>query len=342
MRAPNFDNLLRVLNRDKPTRPTLFEFFLNGELYTKLAGYQKPEKGRVEEFQWLAKAFETAGYDYVTLTPPPGFQFGHRDQHDNKETISLNDYHSIYDEASFEAYEWPEVNTFDYSPYEQIGNLLPEGMKGIPYGPGGVLENVIQLVGYDTMCLMSIDNPELLKKIFDKVGKALVDYYKIVVEFSSVGAIISNDDWGFNTQTMLCPSDFEKFLFPWHKKIVEVGHKAGKPVILHSCGNLEKIMDNIIDDLKYDGKHSYEDNIMPVEEAYDIYHKRIAILGGIDLDFICRKSPEEVFQRSKAMITRSSNGGAYALGTGNSVPEYIPHENYFAMIEAVTEINYEC
>ena len=95
MREPNFDNLRRVLNREKPERPTLFEFFLNGELYTKLAGYQKPETGRVEEFQWLAKAFEAAGYDYVTLTSPPGFQFGYVAQHDNKKTISLNEYHSI-------------------------------------------------------------------------------------------------------------------------------------------------------------------------------------------------------------------------------------------------------
>jgi uroporphyrinogen decarboxylase len=337
MRTPNFDNILRVLNREKPTRPTLFEFFLNGDLYTKLAGYSKPERGRVEEFQWLAKAFESAGYDYVTLTPPPDFHFGRGAQHEGKQTISLNEYHSIYDEASFEAYRWPKVKTFDYSPYEKIGNLLPDGMKGIPFGPGGVLENVITLIGYDTMCLMTVDNPELLKKVFDKVGQALVDYYKEVVEFNSVGAIISNDDWGFNTQTMLCPADFEKFLFPWHKKIVEVGHKAGKPVILHSCGNLEKVMDKIIDDLGYDGKHSYEDNIMPVEKAYDIYHKRIAVLGGIDLDFVCRRSSEEVAQRSRKMIDRSSQDGSYALGTGNSVPEYIPHENYFAMIETATK-----
>ncbi len=35
---------------------------------------------------------------------------------------------------------------------------------------------------------------------------------------------------------------------------------------------------------------------MPVEEAYDRYHSRIAILGGIDLDFVCRSTPEQIYQ----------------------------------------------
>ena len=35
---PDFDNLLAVLQRRAPKRPTLFEFFLNGRLYERLAG----------------------------------------------------------------------------------------------------------------------------------------------------------------------------------------------------------------------------------------------------------------------------------------------------------------
>ena len=74
---------------------------------------------------------------------------------------------------------------------------------------------------------------------------------------------------------------------------------------------------------------------MPVEEAYEQYHDRIAILGGIDVDFVCRSTPEEVYARSRAMLERSASRGGYALGTGNSVPEYIPYENFIAMIDCV-------
>ena len=69
-------------------------------------------------------------------------------------------------------------------------------------------------------------------------------------------------------------------------------HAAGKPAILHSCGNLLDVMDDIIDEMGYDGKHSYEDAIQSVEDAYEAYHERIAILGGFDLDFVVRSAPE--------------------------------------------------
>ena len=128
-----------------------------------------------------------------------------------------------------------------------------------------------------------------------------------------------------------------KYVFPWHKRIVGAIHGAGKPAILHSCGHFERIIADVIEDMGYDGRHSYEDAILPVEESYERYGRRIAHLGGIDLDFVCRRSPQEVYERSKAMLERSASRGGYALGTGNSVPDYTPDEGYFAMLRAALE-----
>jgi uroporphyrinogen decarboxylase len=97
------------------------------------------------------------------------------------------------------------------------------------------------------------------------------------------------------------------------------------------------VIDDIVDDMQFDARHSYEDTIWPVEEAYESLHQRIAILGGIDVDFICRSTPEAVYERSKAMLLKTKGRGGYALGTGNSVPEYVPDEGYFAMIRAALE-----
>ena len=210
-------------------------------------------------------------------------------------------------------------------------------MKLIAYGPNGILENAIDLVGYEALCLMIYDDKQLVYDIFEQVGTRLVRYYELAARYECVGACISNDDWGFKTQTLLSPSDLRRFVFPWHKRIVATVHAAGKPVILHSCGFFFKIMGDIIDDIKFDGRHSYEDTIMPVEEAYEQYHDRIATLGGIDVDFVCRSTPEEVYARSAAMLERSAGRGGYALGTGNSVPDYVPDANYFAMIRAALD-----
>ena len=96
-------------------------------------------------------------------------------------------------------------------------------------------------------------------------------------------------------------------------------------------------MDDIVDRIGYDAKHSYEDAIMPVEQAYDRLAGRIAVLGGIDVDFICRSTPDQVYRRSLDMLERSADRGGYALGSGNSIPEFVPRDNYFAMLRAVTE-----
>jgi uroporphyrinogen decarboxylase len=173
--------------------------------------------------------------------------------------------------------------------------------------------------------------------IFNQVGACLVRYYEIVAAHPAVGACIDNDDWGYKTQTMFSPRQMRKFVFPWHKRIVETVHAAGKPVMLHSCGHFERILDDMTD-IGIDARHSYEDNILPVEDAYEKYRDRFAIFGGIDVDFVCRAAPAQVYERAKAMIKRTAERGGYALGTGNSVPDYVPDEGYFAMIWAALEL----
>jgi len=326
--------MLAVLHRQAPERPTLFEFFLNARLYARLGGPADPADPLGGQRQAL-RAYQQAGYDYVTLHGTD-LSFPTRVV-ESKASRSMSDLGIISDRASFEAYPWPDPAVMDYSRIALLGAQLPAGMKLIVYGPGGVLENVMQLFGYEQLCLLLVDDPALVQEVFDAVGARLVRYYELCVHYPGVGALISNDDWGFNTQTMLPPDLMRKYVFPWHQRIVAVGHDAGLPVILHSCGNLAPVMDDIIESMRYDGKHSYEDKICPVEEAYEIWGRRIAILGGIDLDFVCRATPAEITARSTAMLARSADRGSYALGTGNSVPEYVPDEHYFAMTAAALD-----
>lgn len=329
---PDFNNLLAVLRREAPARPTLFEFFLNDPLYRKIAGVDaNVQFSGHDGDRMVMQAFLRAGYDYVTLHAS-GMHFP-TSTVSHLASRSMNDTAIIFDRKTYEAYQWPDADSFDYSKLDMIGGELPEGMKIVVCGPGGVLENVMQLVGYEGLALMMMDDPELVEKIFEDVGSRLVRYYEISSPHPAVGAVISNDDWGFNAQTMLSPEDMRRYVFPWHERITDVIHAAGKPAILHSCGQLQDVMDDIIDGMHYDGKHSYEDKICPVEDAYERWGKRIAILGGIDLDFVCRSTPEQISARAQALLERSAERGSFALGSGNSIPHYVPDDNYFAMID---------
>ena len=95
----------------------------------------------------------------------------------------------------------------------------------------------------------------------------------------------------------------------------------------------------MITDLQFDARHSYEDNIVPVEQAYEQFEGRIATLGGIDMHFLVTKSPEEIYARARAMLEHTADRGGYALGSGNSIPNYVPFENLLAMNRAALEWN---
>jgi len=336
---PNFNNLLKVLNNERPNKATLFEFFLNDKLYSHLAKENiEAKSSNLDRLRIIIKAFYNAGYDYATIPTwyTDTLDFPKNDFH-HEESRSLNEGCMITDRESFDKYNWPDPEIGDYEIYNKLISDLPEGMKLIACGPGGVLETVIDLVGFENICIMSLMDAELTEEIFSNVGTRLLEYYKIIVKYDSIGALIVNDDWGFKTQTMLDTESMRKYVFPWHKKIVEVIHEAEKPAILHSCGNLDAVFNDVIDDMKYDGKHSFEDGIIPVEKAIPKWGDRISILGGIDMDFLARETPEMVYYRSRKLLEQSREKGGYALGSGNSIPDFIPYENYFSMLKAANE-----
>jgi uroporphyrinogen decarboxylase len=109
-------------------------------------------------------------------------------------------------------------------------------------------------------------------------------------------------------------------------------HEAGRLYLLHSCGKLDDIMEDLIGTVRIDAKHSFEDTIESVVDAKARWGDRIALLGGIDMDFLCRADEAEVRARVRLTLDRCGTRG-YCLGTGNSVANYLPVDNYLAMLD---------
>jgi uroporphyrinogen decarboxylase len=97
-------------------------------------------------------------------------------------------------------------------------------------------------------------------------------------------------------------------------------------------------MENMIS-IGIDAKHSNEDAIAPFEEWITLYSDRIGLLGGIDVDLLCMETAETIFKTvmEKGQKFRKQANG-YALGSGNSIPEYVPVEGYLAMVRAAHHI----
>ena len=68
-------------------------------------------------------------------------------------------------------------------------------------------------------------------------------------------------------------------------------------------------------------------------EAKRAWGDRIALLGGVDMDVLARGSEEEVRAYTRRCIEGCAPGGGWALGSGNTVANYVPTRNFLAMLD---------
>ncbi len=254
--------------------------------------------------------------------------------HSNKQR-SWPDEHqgTITSWKDFESYPWPDVDSFDFHPFEYLNNNLPDGMGLVSCHGGGVYEHLSWIMSFEGLCTAVHDDPELIQAITDAIGRIQQKFYATVLGLDSLVAVFPGDDMGYRKSTMVSPDILRKYILPWHKRFAELTHERGLPYYLHSCGNVLGIMEDLILDVEIDGKHSFEDAIVPAQEFQSAYGDRIAVLGGLDINILSAASPEEVGERARTLLEYCGGRGRYALGSGNSIPSYIPVANYLAMIE---------
>jgi uroporphyrinogen decarboxylase len=232
-----------------------------------------------------------------------------------------------------EQYPWPSVQEMDFSPFEYINDHLPEGMGLMTCHAGGIFEHLSQIMSLEGLCLALYDQPDLVRAVCERIGDLMVGFYGHLLDLDRLIAIFQGDDMGFRTGTLISPQDLRAYTLPWHERFARMAHERDVPYFLHSCGNLETIMEDLIDRVGIDGKHSYEDAILPVEDFQARYGSRIAVLGGVDVDILAASSPDQVRQRTRDLIETCGARGRYAVGSGNSIPSYIPAGNYLAMVD---------
>jgi uroporphyrinogen decarboxylase len=97
-------------------------------------------------------------------------------------------------------------------------------------------------------------------------------------------------------------------------------------------------MDGLID-IGIDAKHSNEDEIAPFHKWIDLYGDQIGLFGGIDVNILTLNGYDEVYRivLEKGREYRAKTKG-YGLGSGNSIPDYIPVDSFRGMIDAAKVI----
>jgi len=317
--SPRFEALLDVLWRRRiPAYVPFYELFVDRPIMATALGKEVTSTVDTVAFYYRA------GYDYVPVWPGVPIRTG--------SLVDTSRGYPITDRESFERFDWPGSDRITFTEFESVGAVLPAGMKIIGQ-TGGPFETAESLCGYAGLCCLLAGDRRLVHDLFERIGGLYEAIYSGMAKIPAVGSLVLSDDLGFKTQTLISPRDLRTFVFPLYRRLVRIIHDANKPCILHSCGNLTAVMDELIDEVGIDAKHSYEDAILPVQAAKRMYGSRIAILGGFDVDRLCRSTEREVREYTRGLVGDLGRTGGYALGSGNSIASYVPIEKYLAMLD---------
>jgi len=363
--GPDFDHFLKVLKRETTEGPVpLVELAVDAEIMSEVSGFDFPEGGLIRilksgeeadpeflqlgiKLMDLSLAFSDAvGYDYVTTFPivpvrRTNYEFKENPQQEGKVRSWQNESRGqITNRDEFEAFPWPAVEAVSIISLEYMAGKLPPGRKLLVF-IFGIFEDLKLLMGFENMAIASLEDPKLCDDILEKLTVLEERAVELSCAHPATGAIFYAEDMGFNTSTMLNPSWMREHVIHRHKRLADVAKKHGKPFMLHSCGQIDALMEDMIETVGIDARHAYQDNVEPVEEVYKKYGDRIAILGGLDVDTLARKTPDQVRARTRQILDACAPSGGFMMGTGNSVTNFCPVENYYAMVDEVRKFNEE-
>jgi uroporphyrinogen decarboxylase len=344
---PDYRHFEAAMRNRRPARLPLYEHIVVPAVMERVLGRKFADLGRsgkpadlAEFFRHFTEFFRRMTYDVVSfevgicgILPGGGAILGGRPG-------------PIQDRAAFERYPWADLprrfRELSQPRFEALTAALPPGMKAVGGVGNGLFEIAEDLVGLEYLPLMQVDDPDLYRDLFVRIGDLMIAIWS---EFlprhgDAFAACRFGDDLGFKSSLLTNPVTVHEHIVPQYRRVIAAIHAAGKPHLYHSCGCIFEVMEDILA-AGIDAKHSNEDAIAPFDRWIELYGRRIGLLGGFDMDFLCQKKPDEIEARvSEAGRRFRAAARGYALGSGNSIPDYVPVENYLAMVRGAQEIRH--
>ena len=333
---PDYRRFLKVLERKGDASYVPF-FEMMPNYFALLSGVEPPpvlgfgntSPHYLPTFGFYFQAMARMGFDIgiINICGFPGFPGRHP-----AGKVQAGD-GAIANWTDFEAYPWPSASQINVERMAETARLAPEGLGVWTGGHAPFEATMDELLGFDRLALLLYDDPARVRAVADRAGSIMIEVVDLCCSLPFMLGFDFSGDMGHKAGTMIAPAMLREIFLPWHRRACETAHRHGKKIILHSCGNLAAIMDDIVA-CGYDGKHSFEDTIQPgILELHHQYGRKLALLGGIDVDFLCRASEADIRRRVREYIAALAPNGGYCLGSGNSIPDFVPIDKYWAMLD---------
>lgn len=342
--VPNYENVVKAARNQWVEHIPLYEHGIGARAIYDITGdrpydiwFSRDMSESKEGFRQFWNFWKTMGYDTASM------EFGVCGALVGGGALGQHKDGCIKNRDDFNKYPWKEIpqRFFDfYGPYiRNFAETCPAGMKAVGGVGNGLFEAVQDLVGYIDLCFIRADDEELYADIFKAMGE--VEYAiwdRFMAEYSDVFCVLRfGDDLGYKSQTSISPDDIRRHIIPVYQRIISRVHQENKPFLLHSCGRIFDVMEDLIGTAKIDAKHSNEDQIAHFTQWVERYGDRIGNFGGIDTDVLCRYSPEYIREYILDCLDKVKGHGGIAFSSGNSIPDYVPTESYLVMIDTVRQ-----
>ncbi|MGE5602230.1 MAG: uroporphyrinogen decarboxylase family protein, partial [Nitrososphaerales archaeon] len=239
---------------------------------------------------------------------------------------------------------WPRPEDLggynDYASLEDylqtMKGYLPPDMKLIVQ-LGYLFMGAWQIMGFQNFCVQLVDDPEFVQAVVDRLGASQAAVLEALLQHDCVGALWMPDDLCYNSGPVVAPRVYRKYIYPWYARLVERCHQAGLPVGLHSDGDVARLLPDLVE-CGFDAIHPFEPPLNDIVDVKRSWGHRIAVCGNIDLKAtLIAGTPQTVRDEVCEKAAQLAPGGGWLVGSSNSIPDFVPIENYRALLDASLE-----
>ncbi len=245
--------------------------------------------------------------------------------------------HPITDLQSFKHYEPPPLDApMRFKKIEHVVERFGKG-KAVIVNLHDIFSFPRDLMGLDNFLISFITAPELVREL---VGFS-VDYnleLAKLVKKRGIEIIGIGDDLADNKAPFVSPQMFRELLFSEFRRVVQGYKKLGFYVIKHSDGNLNPILDMLVE-AGIDCLDPIDPlGSMDIGDIRERYGNQIARKGNIDcVHTLVKGTPEQVREEVLACIRKGSPGGGHIISSSNSLHAGIDPGLYRVMLQTVRE-----
>jgi len=199
-----------------------------------------------------------------------------------------------------------------------------------------IFEVAWQIRGLERLLMDFLENQELAACLLDRITELSLFRAR---KFAEVGADIIHvgDDVGMEHHMLMSPATWRKWLKPRLEKIIS-GARAIKPDVVffyHSDGYVEPIIPDLIE-IGINALNPVQPECMDPAKLKQRYGDKLAFWGTIGIQHTLPfGTPEDVEAEVKARIETVGKGGGFYLSPTHVIAPEVPHENIFALVQAV-------